>query len=433
MNPDYPNAVRRLAAAMFSIAVHAVCASQAHAQTPPHGLSEGSGLLHPSVLESTRFHNQRFAEAVDTFLVWIETVYADCDLYAGSDGVRDLTVFLNQAREELATPDRDTSPFFSSSDEELAQDIDSLERLVLALPDGPPRPCPPENVAYNLRAFGHHGVINGLGIANAGFGGRHDASVTGGGISLTAHDAPGSPTFTIHFLTGDASSPAGNTGIDPQGHTFVQFNGDTQVIPPGLNVTGARMTSEYREIGGSVRIGPEWDARIRERAGGAPKRHAIFSIRAGVTDIRHTERLQIDYGDINFGIDEQREVETLRFHVRPEAEMRQEISDSWSAWISVWVAANFDVVEGEGSYHTFQLNNFDETVRLERSRTAFTGAFGAEGGLRIRVADNTTIDIGGSVRRIPVWALNPRESVDARLGYDMHWAYGVTAGVAMAW
>ena len=468
------------------LAAQVVGTIPAHAQAPAHGITAGEGMLPPDLASSTRFHDPEIARVVNGHLASMGRGYSACNARRYRDDRSRLDGFqavLEEMRDRWSRGEVNTrtaqiqrliesgesrigaeilaSPSgpgdaISGDTQKLSEDIAALRRLADALPARLPDPCPPERDAYRglIQVFGSIGAIDGLGISNGGMGGKQDVTVFGGGIGATVPVGDNALTFTLHGLTGDATSPAARTGVDSLGRTFVQFDGQTQLVPAGLDVTGAIMRSDYQEIGGSIIWNPSRDIRRRgwfydrframpripdraasESTFGAefgPEHAFIPSFHAGVTDIRHDERLRVDYGGIGFFIDERRAVDTTRLNAGLGLDLGLLDPNSSRAFVrmAARAQANLDLVDGEGSYRTAQTNVFDETVAVDLSRTAITFSFSAEAEAGVEIAEGVTIFVSGSAGRIPIWSIVPREGEQARLESDMHWSFLGSIGIA---
>ena len=296
-----------------------------------------------------------------------------------------------------------------------------------------------------VRGFGRLELYKDLGISNGGLGGKRDVTAYGGGIGLTIPARRAGFAFLFGGVTGDASGPAAPTGVDSVDRTFVQFDGQTQFVPAGLDVTQARVTSRYRAFGADLDFGrlrdfipitlprsPPSEAITADDIGrfrDAPRTAVSPSASIGISLIEHDERLRVDYGGINFFIDDQREVDTTRLNAGVALAVDHAIEALW-LHLAARAKANLDIVDGEGSYHTGQTGNFDETVIADLSRTAITFSFGAEVGAGVEIAEGVTIFATGSAGRIPIWSIVPREGEQARLKSNMHWSFGGSIGVA---
>lgn len=77
------------------------------------------------------------------------------------------------------------------------------------------------------------------------------------------------------------------------------------------------------------------------------------------------QRLQLDYGNINFSIDERRETDTCRASLGLELNFQASLTPMLDAFLRAGADANLDFVDGEGTCHTAQTGIFAETVRAD--------------------------------------------------------------------
>ena len=435
--------VRRVLGFASCLLACASSLSLAHAlEAPSYGLQAGQGLLPPEVIADTRFYDPFVAEQLNAQLASAAAAYNACQPQY-SDLAGNLVRALEGERERLdselqtgGAPGSESErlgEILAGDDQRMAHDYEALAAILDALPRALPQPCPPGSAVVRLGSY--WSVLDSLHISNGGFDGEREITVIGGDIGTTIETESGPIALQFRFGIGDIDDQPGDIGVDPVPRIFYQFDGGTQFIPAGLNVTNVDLNIDYLALGGSISFDlndwlgntQSYDRQAAQTVRFSPDLHL------GFTHIGHEGQLRIDYGDIDFLIDERREVDTSRLNLGLDLDLRLNLTPSVNFIFTAVADANLDFAHGEGSYHTAQTGNFDETVGLEKSKTALTGSLGAEGGFRFHVNESVKLDITGYGKRVPIWTLEPREGAEARLDHDMQTVLGVSARIRTAW